>query len=86
MDIKEKIKTRLKTVGITQQELCEYIDMTPNGFRFSVENKTIELRKLELISEKLKVPMNYWFSEQKNSTHQIFEALERVVNKELNIK
>jgi transcriptional regulator with XRE-family HTH domain len=85
--IDNKLKIRLQQIRVTQKELCEFIKMTPQGLSFAIRNNTLELRKLELISQKLNVPMIYWFTDEQgdtNTVREVFATLEKIVVKELN--
>ena len=82
-----KLKKRLKERHLTQQELCQEIKMTPNGLRLAIERKTLSIGTLDAISEKLGVPIRYWFEDNEvsmdSAVSMVFRALESVVVKEM---
>ncbi|VBB45187.1 hypothetical protein TRIP_D300115 [uncultured Paludibacter sp.] len=76
-----------KTKGVLIKDLCLAVDMTRQGLQFSIDNQTIELRKLKLICEKLRISPAQFFEDgtfgllqntPKNQNKQI-EMLEKEV-------
>ncbi|MCL2417447.1 MAG: helix-turn-helix domain-containing protein [Bacteroidales bacterium] len=82
-----KLKKRLKERGLNQKELCDSIGMTPNGLRLAIERQTLSIGTLYSISDRLGVPVKYWFEDESVSANSavkmVFRALESVVVEEM---
>ena len=63
INIELRIKKILIEKGITMRKLVGLIDMTENGFAYSIKNKTIKLQTIEKIATNLEVPVSYFFDE-----------------------
>ena len=64
MDIKVRLIEILKKENYTFTQLAEYIDMSEEELTNALEQKTLELRSLELISKTLKIPLYSFFREE----------------------
>ena len=61
----EKIKFEIEKRGSTLKTFIpEFAGMGVQGFKLAVDNETLRVSTLELISRKLKLPMAYWFQEE----------------------
>ena len=54
----------LKKENYTFTQLAEYLDMSEEELTNALEQKTLELRSLELISKTLKIPLYSFFREE----------------------
>lgn len=72
MDIKSQLIGILKKENYTFQQLAEYLGMTEEDLTLELNNKTLELRRLELISKELRVPL-YSFFRTDNGPIDTFE-------------
>ena len=61
MDVKARITEILEQDQHTFAELAEYLDMSENELSEELNQKTLELRKLETISKVLRVPLYSFF-------------------------
>lgn len=61
MDIKTQLVEILKKENYTFPQLAEYIHMSEEDLTSALNNKTLELRSLELISKALRVPLYSFF-------------------------
>ena len=61
MDIKAKITELLEKDRHTFKELADYVHMNEEDLTAHLNNKTLELRKLETISKVLRVPLYSFF-------------------------
>ena|ERR1043165_4205839 len=61
MDIKEKITELLQKDKHTFRELADYVRMSESDLTQQLNNRTLELRKLETISKVLRVPLYSFF-------------------------
>jgi transcriptional regulator with XRE-family HTH domain len=61
MDIKTQLVEILKKENYTFTQLAEYLNMSENNLTDALNNKTLELRNLELISKALRVPLYSFF-------------------------
>jgi transcriptional regulator with XRE-family HTH domain len=61
MDIKTQLVEILKKENYTFPQLAEYLNMTEENLTNALNNKTLELRNLELISKALRVPLYSFF-------------------------
>ena len=64
MDIKVRLIEILKKENYTFTQLAEYLDMGEEELTNALEQKTLELRSLELISKTLKIPLYSFFREE----------------------
>jgi transcriptional regulator with XRE-family HTH domain len=64
MDIKVRLIEILKKENYTFTQLAEYLDMSEEELTNALEQKTLELRSLELISKTLKIPLYSFFREE----------------------
>jgi len=53
----------IKTKKILVKDLCLAIDMTRQGLQFSIDNQTIELRKLKILCETLRISPAQFFED-----------------------
>lgn len=58
-----KIGKLLEEKKITWIELCEKIDITPNGLRKMIAQENLKVKVLENIAIALRVPLNVFFEE-----------------------
>lgn len=61
MDIKSQLIEILKKENYTFSQLAEYLNMSEDNLTDALNNKTLELRNLELISKALRVPLYSFF-------------------------
>ncbi|MBA3662910.1 MAG: helix-turn-helix transcriptional regulator [Bacteroidetes bacterium] len=61
MDIKTQLVEILKKENYTFPQLAEYLNMSESALTDALNNKTLELRNLELISKALRVPLYSFF-------------------------
>lgn len=61
MDVKSQLIEILKKENYTYDQLAEYLGMSDAELTDSLNNKTLELRNLELISKALRVPLYSFF-------------------------
>lgn len=64
MDIKSQLVDILKKENYTFSQLAEYLGMSEDNLTSDLNNKTLELRNLELISKELRVPLYSFFREE----------------------
>jgi len=64
MEIKVRLIEILKKENYTFTQLAEYLDMSEEERTNALEQKTLELRSLELISKTLKIPLYSFFREE----------------------
>lgn len=69
MDIKSQLVEILKKEKYTFTQLAEYLNMSENNLTDALNNKTLELRNLELISKALRVPLYSFFRSPDNNIH-----------------
>lgn len=72
MDIKSQLIGILKKENYTFTQLAEYLGMSEDDLTADLNNKTLELRRLELISKELRVPL-YSFFRSDNGSVDTFE-------------
>lgn len=65
--ISNKLKHLLEENKISQKDFCEFIKMTPQGFRNALELDDFRISALQKFSEYFHVPMTYWFSDQEGN-------------------
>ncbi len=59
----ERVKTRRKMLGLTQQQLAETLDLTFQQVqKYERGSNRISASKLFIIAEQLQVPISYFFS------------------------
>ena len=68
MDIKSQLVEILKKENYTFSQLADYLNMSEDVLTNELNNKTLELRNLELISKALRVPLYSFF---RNSNNEI---------------
>jgi transcriptional regulator with XRE-family HTH domain len=73
-DFSEKLKKRLKELGMTQYELCERIQMTPNGLKRAIDNESLTIKKREEICVAIGVDELY-FVETKTQPIGVWKRL-----------
>lgn len=61
MDIKTQLIDILKKEDYTFSQLSDHLNMSEDDLTAALNNKTLELRSLELISKALKVPLYSFF-------------------------
>ena len=61
MDVKAQLIEILKKENYTFDQLADYLSMGEEELTNALNNKTLELRKLELISKALRVPLYSFF-------------------------
>ncbi len=61
MEIKDQLVEILKKENYTFSQLAEYLSMSEDDLTEALNNKTLELRSLELISKALRVPLYSFF-------------------------
>lgn len=60
-----KIKKEIEKKGSNLKTFIpEFAGMGVQGFKLAVDNGTLKVSTLEMISRKLKIPMAYWFQEE----------------------
>jgi len=64
MEIKVRLIEILKKENYTFTQLAVYLDMSEEELTNALEQKTLELRSLELISKTLKIPLYSFFREE----------------------
>jgi transcriptional regulator with XRE-family HTH domain len=60
-DLKERIIAVLNARNLTYEQLVEYIGLTEKALDEALEQNTIEIRTLELISKELRIPLYSFF-------------------------
>jgi transcriptional regulator with XRE-family HTH domain len=60
-DLKERIIAVLKARNLTYEQLVDYIGVTEKDLDEALEQNTIEIRTLELISKELRIPLYSFF-------------------------
>ena len=83
-----KIKNEIKLKKVTIEDVATEIGMSRTGLQLALKNDTLTVSALEKISNVLGVPVYYWFSDNADfavsETRRVFNALEKIVIKELN--
>lgn len=67
MDIKSQLTAILKKDNYTFEQLAGYLEMSEEALSDSLTHKTLPLRKLELISKALRVPLYSFFRNAEES-------------------
>src|SRR3954464_5013965 len=63
MNLKAKILQVLEMKKFTYADLASYLDISEVDLDFALENNTLEIRTLELISKELRIPLYSFFRE-----------------------
>ncbi len=63
MNLKEKILQVLEMKKFTYVDLASYLNISEKDLDFALENNTLEIRTLELISKELRIPLYSFFRE-----------------------
>ena len=63
MQLKEKLLQVLKMKNYTYADLAEHLSISESELDTAIENNTIEIRTLELISKELRIPLYSFFRE-----------------------
>ena len=86
--IEIKLKNILVERNLTMKEIVAKIDMTENGFAYSLKNDTLKIITLEKIAKILDVPITYFFTEEGNlqKTEKKYSTSEPDEMKELRIE
>jgi len=63
MNLKEKILQVLGKKNYTYADLAAHLSISESELDFAIENNTIEIRTLELISKELRIPLYSFFRE-----------------------
>ena len=63
MNLKEKILQVLEKKKFTYADLASYLTISESDLDFALENNTLEIRTLELISKELRIPLYSFFRE-----------------------
>ncbi|MDQ3111218.1 MAG: hypothetical protein M3R17_15120 [Bacteroidota bacterium] len=77
-DLKERIIAVLSARNLTYEQLVEYIGLTEKALDEALEQNTIEIRTLELISKELRIPLYSFFrnpeSEEQSDAHPFYNV------------
>ena len=68
-DLKERIIAVLNARNLTYEQLVEYIGLTEKALDEALEQNTIEIRTLELISKELRIPLYSFFRNPETDEH-----------------
>jgi len=63
MNLKEKILQVLEMKKFTYADLASYLNISESDLDYALENNTLEIRTLELISKELRIPLYSFFRE-----------------------
>ena len=63
MNLKSKILQVLEMKKFTYADLASYLNISESELDFALENNTLEIRTLELISKELRIPLYSFFRE-----------------------
>ena len=63
MNLKEKILQVLKVKKFTYADLASYLNISESELDYALENNTLEIRTLEIISKELRIPLYSFFRE-----------------------
>jgi len=63
INLKAKILQLLELKNLTYADLASYLNISEAALDFSLENNTLEIRTLELISKELRIPLYSFFRE-----------------------
>lgn len=77
-DLKERIVAVLRARNLTYEQLVDYIGVTEKALDEALEQNTIEIRTLELISKELRIPLYSFFrnpaAEQGSPEHPFYNV------------
>jgi transcriptional regulator with XRE-family HTH domain len=77
-DLKERIIAVLNARNLTYEQLVDYIGVTEKSLDEALEQNTIEIRTLELISKELRIPLYSFFrnpnADQGTSEHPFYNV------------
>lgn len=73
----------IKSKKILVKDLCEEVGYTRRGLQTSIDNETIELRKLKLICEKLRISPSLFFE---NGTYGLLNNSDKTRNQNMQIE
>lgn len=62
--VSSKLKQLITENKVSQKAFCEFIEMTPQGFRNALELDDFRLSALRKFSEYFKVPLSFWISDE----------------------
>jgi transcriptional regulator with XRE-family HTH domain len=62
-NLKEKLLQVLEMKNYTYADLASYLSMSEPDLDYAIENNTLEIRALELISKELRIPLYSFFRE-----------------------
>ena len=74
-NLKEKIKEILSKRKHTYEELAHHIGVQTSELDFFLQNNTLEIRQLELISKALRIPLYSFFRQPGNDNEILEEAV-----------
>ena len=63
MNLKEKILQVLEMKKFTYADLASYLSISESELDYALDNNTLEIRTLELISKELRIPLYSFFRE-----------------------
>ncbi|MBL0328996.1 MAG: hypothetical protein IPP64_06180 [Bacteroidetes bacterium] len=63
MNLKSKILQVLEMKKFTYADLASYLNISESELDYALENNTLEIRTLELISKELRIPLYSFFRE-----------------------
>jgi transcriptional regulator with XRE-family HTH domain len=66
MNLKEKILQVLEMKKFTYADLASYLNISEHDLDYALENNSLEIRTLELISKELRIPLYSFFRENFN--------------------
>jgi transcriptional regulator with XRE-family HTH domain len=79
MDIKAQLTEILEKENYTFAQLADYLNMSEDDLSNALNNKTLELRNLELISKALRVPLYSFFRSEDSQIN--YEGKPYYINK-----
>jgi transcriptional regulator with XRE-family HTH domain len=65
-----KLKEKIKESDVTIRDFCKLMGLTPQGFHKNIKENGLRIGMLEKMSNKLGVPMVYWFEESKSIVNE----------------
>jgi len=63
VNLKSKILQVLEMKKFTYADMASYLNISENDLDYALENNTLEIRTLELISKELRIPLYSFFRE-----------------------
>jgi transcriptional regulator with XRE-family HTH domain len=63
VNLKSKILQVLEMKKFTYSDMASYLNISENDLDYALENNTLEIRTLELISKELRIPLYSFFRE-----------------------